>query len=181
MDNWDELDQFCQEWPHTPSADVAALPPGQREAWAALLARHEADLAIPAQLDHIRQQALGGSGVLLVQRDVHDHVRLYLLGWPALIDPRPDLAAPSVECRITVVLGPASSGARASVQVIGARRLEAGLPVTVEKFRAALMRALREPQRLQLSAPATDAHDEDGSPDQEADPQDQPSAANQPD
>ncbi len=178
MEHWDELERFCQEWPGPPPAEDQDSVDQQLRALAELLDRHEADLQIREALDQIRGSALRGSGELLERRGPFDLARSFALAWLAGSDPRPDRAAQSGEYHIEAWLGFHPQTGRACVRVTGEKVLEAYLPVTAEKLRTALLRALQAPRALLLPTTPDEATTE---PDETAASSDSPpSAATEP-
>lgn len=148
-DTWDELDALCEELhalndeaserrAHL-AAELESLRPVLD-----LLDRHDADLAPGPALEAVRTRLLGGAGVIQRTATAFGLDRLLVLAWPAGADPRPDLSVAAGEYRVEVWLGLSEQG-RARVRVVGAKRMEAALPVPVEKFRAVLLDAVRAP------------------------------------
>jgi hypothetical protein len=148
-DTWQELDDLCTEvqalnatWAERRTrleTELDALRPILD-----LLDRYHAELAAETALDAVRTRLLGGAGVIQQTSAAFGLERLAVLAWPASADPRPDLSGATGEYRVEVWLGVNEQG-RARVRVVGAKRLEAVLPVPVEKFRAVLLGAIRAP------------------------------------
>jgi hypothetical protein len=148
-DSWDELDALCEEL-HGLDAEAA-----ERRAHLAaelesmrpvldLLDRHDTELAPAAALEAVRTRLLSGAGVIQRTAAAFGLDRLLVLAWPAGADPRPDLSSAAGEYRVEVWLGLNEQG-RARVRVIGAKRMEATLPVPLDRFRAVLLNAVRAP------------------------------------
>jgi hypothetical protein len=148
-DRWEELDQLCEELDR--AVEGLAERRAKRESERAmmqpvleLLDRADADLAIASALELVRERVLGGLGVAQRVSTAFGLDRLTMLAWPAEADPRPDRATAAGEYRIEVWVGVGEEG-RPRVRIVGERRLEATLPVAREKFRAALLSAVRAP------------------------------------
>jgi hypothetical protein len=148
-ESWDELDALCEEL-HGLNAEAA-----ERRAHLAaeleslrpmldLLDRHDTDLAPGSALEAVRTKLLGGAGVIQRTAAAFGMDRLLVLAWPAAADPRPDLSAAAGEYRVEVWLGLSEQG-RARVRVVGSKRMEATLPVPLDRFRAVLLNAVRAP------------------------------------
>jgi hypothetical protein len=146
---WEELEQLCNElqeagdaWTERRSridAERAAIQPVIDQ-----LEQHYTALAVEATLEEVRGQLLGGGGMMQRMHSTYGLERLAALWWPAAVDPRPDLAGKEGEYRVEVWLGVGEQG-RPRVRIVGERRLEAVLPVSTEKFRSALLSAVRQP------------------------------------
>jgi hypothetical protein len=146
---WEELEQLCNElqeageaWTERRSridAERKAIQPVIDQ-----LEQHYAALAVETALEEVREQLLGGAGVTQRMHSTYGLERLAALWWPAAVDPRADLATAEGEYRVEVWLGVSEQG-RPRVRIAGERRLEAVLPVSTEKFRSALLSAVRRP------------------------------------
>ena len=148
-DAWEELDALCQELPagDGSESDVRAQLKAQIETLRPALEaldRHSSDLRTEEALMLVRDRLLSGAAVIQHISFEYGLERSVAMIWPAALDPRPDLAREGGEYRIEVWLRMGEDG-RPRVRVIGARRMEASLPVAREKFRAVLLGAVRAP------------------------------------
>lgn len=148
-DTWEALDALIAdvETANTGWAEAREQRERERAAMATMLDQIEAhlrDFAVEAALDQIRERLLGGAGIIERMATIYNLERLYALIWPAAADPRPELSAAAGEYRITVQLG-IGEQFRPRVLVMGAKRMEALLPVAADKFRAVLLNAVRNP------------------------------------
>ena len=149
MNDWEDLDTLCREIEEANAEWVV-----QRDRFTAGLAavqealerveQAQRELTPDLLLDNVRTRLLGGVG--MVQRLTLDFAleRLTALTWPAAADPRPDLAGAAGEYRVEVWLG-LNERQRPRVLIVGAKRMEALLPVPVERFRSVLLGAVRAP------------------------------------
>lgn len=148
-ETWEELDAFCQELQGAEGAgaeererlraQVAALAPMLE-----LIERHRQELAPVETLVQLRERVLGGAGVIQHTSFEYGLEHLAVLAWPAAADPRPERAEARGEYRIEVWLGVGEQG-RPRVRIVGEKRMQAGLPVAREKFRAVVLGAVRAP------------------------------------
>ena len=152
-DTWEELEALCRELPASDEGETDAR--SQLKAQIEMLRpalealdRHDSDLATEEALMLVRDRLLGGAAVIQRISFEYGLERLVTMMWPAALDPRPDLARAGGEYRIEVWLQ-MGEDARPRVRVIGARRMEATLPVAREKFRAVLLGAVRAPAYLE--------------------------------
>jgi hypothetical protein len=149
-DVWEELDALCRELlpaEGTEDSDLRDRLRTQRETFRAAaeaLDRHLHDLAAEAALAQVRDRLLAGMGVLQHLSFELGLERRLALVWPAAADPRSELSGTAGEYAIEVRLWMGEDG-RARVRVTGQKRLEAVLPVSREKFRGALLSAVRAP------------------------------------
>ncbi len=149
---WDELEQLCREIEeaHGEAAGRRERLRGEREALKPALEEIERfwqELAPEQALEQVRDRLLGGSALVQRVTAVYGLERVAALVWPASADPRPELASAKGEYRVQVLLGLNERG-RPRVRVMGAKRLEAVLPVAPEKFRAVLLGAVRAPEHV---------------------------------
>lgn len=148
-ETWDALDELVAEIEAANSGWVEAREQRGREraAFGTFVDQidvHLRDFDPGGALDQIRERLLGGAGFVERVTTVYNLDRLFLLRWPAAADPRPELAAAAGEYHIEVWLG-LGEQFRPRVRVVGAKRLEAPLPVSAEKFRSVLLSAVRHP------------------------------------
>lgn len=136
----DERDAAWQEHQAALRSQVETLAPVME-----LLAEQDRALDADGALEQIRDRFLAGAGV--IQRTTFEYgiERMRVLAWPAALDPRAGLAAREGEYHVEVWVG-VNENMRPRVRVVGEKRLEATLPVSAEKFRAALLGALRAPK-----------------------------------
>ncbi len=156
-DPWTEFDEYCAELEAAGAAEDerrAAMTAGLETLRPALdlLHRQHGEFEVEALLNQASQRLFGGIAVIervttSLALNVH-----YALQWPAFADPRPDRRTADGEYAVQIWLGLDEQG-RASVRVAGERRLQARLPVSIERFRAVLLTALREPAFI--AAPET--------------------------
>jgi hypothetical protein len=155
MDDWPELDELIQElqqaneerWQRTQELrqQLDGLQP-QLE----LVELQFRALQVDEHLRLLNERALGGLGNVEV---VHGGVGIEYaaaLVWPPHIHPGVDGGQPDEEgvYRIDVWLGPGLQDGRGRIRIAGARRLEAVLPTSTERFRSALLSVFRDPQRV---------------------------------
>ncbi len=147
---WEELDALCREV--EPERDAAA-----DERHAAFRAQLDAlrpmndlldqryhEMGIEDALVQVRDRLLGGAGIVQHTRFEYGLGRMVMLAWPSAADPRPDVANAAGECRVEVWLT-LNEQMKPSVRVVGAKRLEALLPVAPDKLRGVLLSAVRSP------------------------------------
>ncbi|MBI2761364.1 MAG: hypothetical protein HYX51_08070 [Chloroflexi bacterium] len=177
---WEELEQLCNElreaaetWSERRSridAERQAIQPVIDQ-----LEQHYTALAVEPALEQVREHVLGGAGMRQRMHSTYGLERLAALWWPAAVDPRPDLATAEGEYRIEVWLGVSEQG-RPRVRIVGERRLEAALPVSVEKFRSALLTAVRRPAFVPYAHEDASSHPAADEPSEEAETPRQPGA-----
>ncbi len=178
-DTWEELDALCQELHSIDGggSEERARLQSQLEALAPVLEvieRHRQELAPVEALVRLRERVLGGAGVIQHTSFEYGLEHLAVLAWPAAADPRPDRAGALGEYRIEVWLGVGEDG-RPRVRVVGEKRMQAGLPVARDRFRAVLLGAVRAPAFVAL--PEGEAGPPPGEPSTEASTAEQPAAA----
>lgn len=164
-DEWEELETLCREIEEAGSPEAAERRNRLRAHLEALtpaldvVGQHVSALDPEGALARIRDRLLGGAGV--IQQTVLEHGldRLTVLAWGAAADPRPEMAGARGEYQIEIWLGLSETG-RPRVRVVGAKRLEAALPVAVEKFRSVLLGAVRAPKFSPY--PAEEEHQPEG-------------------
>jgi TolA-binding protein len=174
MNDWPELDALVEE-----------LRNAQAERWNRIqelrqqlqglqphlevLRRQFEDLQIDAHLRALNDQMLAGLGSVELVSAGTGIEYLAALVWPAHVHPHAaeEEADEGVLYRIEVWLGPSLQDGRPRIRIAGERRLEAVLPTSGERFRAALLRVFREPQRVERPAEQPDAEAADESSDEQ--------------
>lgn len=155
MNDWPELDALCEElrqaneeqWKRTEELrqQLNSLQPHLD-----LIAQQFHDLQVDEHLRALNDRLLGGLGSVEI---IHGGVGIeYAAGllWPGHVHPQAedeDAAAEDMY-RIDVWLGPGLQDGRARIRIAGAKRLEAVLPTSGERFRSALLSVFRNPQRV---------------------------------
>ena len=114
-----------------------------------LIASQCVELRVRELLQSINTRILGGLGTLEIVQAGAGLELIHGLVWSPHIDPRRHAdEAEGTVYRIDVWLGLSLEDAKARVRIIGAKRLEATLPTSPERFRSALLAVLREPRLL---------------------------------
>lgn len=163
MDEWLELDQLFEEL-RAANADWAASAEAvqrQVESFRELseqVERHFDELAVYEALLRLGRRVLNDAARIHVARLHFGLMRSAAIIWYPLDDPRPALASapPQGQYRLEVRIGPGyllggrpearlTGDQRLTVLIEGERQMVATLPITAEKYRAALLRAFQAP------------------------------------
>jgi hypothetical protein len=155
MNDWPELDALVQElqqaneerWRKTD--ELRQQISGLQTQLGVITQQFEA-LQVDGHLRALNDRLLGGLGSIEI---VHGGVGIEYaaaLVWPGHVHPRSDDEQPVEESmyRIEVWLGPGLDDGRARIRIAGAKRLEAVLPTSGERFRSALLSVFSNPQRM---------------------------------
>jgi len=174
-----------EDWPELAEL-IARIEEGAAEGWqrasqvraqAAGLAPHVVglaqqfvDLGVDVHLRQLNERLLGGLGSVELVEGGMGVERIAALVWPADIHPQP--ASSEAEqgeglYRIEVWLGPGLQDGRARIRIAGAKRLEAVLPTSAERFRAALLSVFQSPMFVQRP-PAEETDGDEVSTDEDA-------------
>lgn len=129
-----------------------------------VVAQQYETLQVQASLQALNDRLLSGMGTVEL---VHSGVGIEFIAslvWPAYVDPRGAAEESAKEglYRIEVWLGPGMQDGQPRIRISGEKRLEAKLPTSTERFRAALISVFRNPRFAPREAPAE-------APDQEPD------------
>ena len=125
----------------------------------ASLAQCFADLEVDTHLRLLNDKLLGGLGSVELIQGGMGVERIAALVWPSDIHPQPPTGEEQAEgvYRIEVWLGPGLQDGKARIRIAGAKRLEAVLPTSAERFRAALLLVFQNPAFMPRPAsPETD-------------------------
>jgi hypothetical protein len=180
MNDWPELDALYEElrqaneehWKRTQELreQLSSLQPHLE-----VIASQFQELQVDEHLRAINDRLLGGLGSVEI---VHGGVGIEYaaaLVWPGHVHPQAEgqQTAPEDIYRIDVWLGPGMEDGRARIRIHGAKRLEAVLPTSGERFRSALLTVFRNPQRVPRPSSEeretnTPAPQEDGTETQES-------------
>jgi hypothetical protein len=152
MDDWSELDDLVNELRQQHEERWQRLD-DLRQQFSALqphvdvIGRQVSDLAVDDHLHAVNQRLLGGLGSVETVRSGAGVEYIAALLWPAHIAPTaaPDAPGDGVY-RIEVWLGLGLEDGRPRIRISGSKRLEAVLPTTSARFRAALLAVLKSPQ-----------------------------------
>jgi hypothetical protein len=173
VDNWAELELLIEElrsanqerWTRMEAMrlQLAGLQPHLD-----VISRQYEALEIERHLREMNDRLLGGLGNVEV---VHSGMGIEFIAaliWPASLGPAEADDGPeeSAICRIEVWLGPGLQDGRARIRIAGAKRLEAVLPTSSERFRVALLSVFRNPQMV--LQPASGVSDDEQGADETA-------------
>jgi hypothetical protein len=128
-------------------------------------------LQIENCLRDLNQELLAGLGNVELVHAGMGLERVAALTWPADIHPRASAETERPEdgvYRVEIWLGPALEDGKAKIRIAGAKRLEAALPTSSDRFRSALLAVFHNP--LFLARPAADTTAEDSTDSNEQDP-----------
>jgi hypothetical protein len=170
VDDWAELEQLIEElrsanqerWTlmETTRQQLAGLQPHLD-----VISRQYEALEIERHLREMNERLLGGLGNVEVVQSGMGIEFIAALIWPASLGPAEADNSPEegTICRIEVWLGPGLQDGRARIRIAGAKRLEAVLPTTSERFRIALLSVFRNPQMVRQPVSGA-TEEEQGSP-----------------
>lgn len=154
MADWPELDALAQEireqndarWQQT---DTLRRHFQELRGQHGLAADQFASLKVQELLEVINEQVLAGLGTVEVVQSGAGMEVLAALAWPAFCDPRvSEESSDAGVYRIEVWLGLDPQSSRLRIRLAGEKRLEATLPTSEERFRAALLQVFRSPRFL---------------------------------
>ena len=134
-----------------------------------VLAQQYDALHVHDALQALNDRLLSGMGTIeMVQSGVGIEYVAALV-WPASFDPRvsADESTRQGLYRIEVWLGPGMQDGQPRIRIAGEKRLEAKLPTSTERFRAALLSVFRSPQFVARTA-TPEGSPSEGSPSEEA-------------
>lgn len=139
-----------------------------------LIAAQFAELDIEGHLRLLNERLLAGMGNL---ESIHSGMgieRVAALAWPVDFHPQQtgEETARSGMFRIEVWMGPGLQDGRARIRIAGAKRLEAVLPTSAERFRTALLAVFRNP--LFVASSSADGTQEEAPAQEQAPTQEQP-------
>lgn len=163
MDEWSELDQLFDELRAANEAWAASAEAVRRQVESfrpspADVDRHFAELGVYDALLRLGGRMLSDAARIHLARLHFGLVRSALIAWYPLDDPRPGLstAPPQGQYSIEIRVGPGyllgapteaglGGNERLTVLIEGEKHQIARLPISAEKFRAALLRAFQAP------------------------------------
>jgi len=136
------------------------------------LAQQFVDLGVDAHLRQLNERLLAGLGSVELIVGGMGVEWVAALVWPADIHPQPppsEVEEGEGLYRIEVWLGPGLQDGRARIRIAGAKRLEAVLPTSPERFRAALLAVFQSPMFVRRTA-AEETNGDEVSTDEDAAP-----------
>lgn len=154
MMEWPELDALVDEirvgneerWRQTQELHEQL---GQIQAQLEVVGRQYDELQVRQLLQEINERLLGGLGTLESMHGGKGLEFVAALVWPQHCDPRSMAAEqPDGVYRINVWLGLNLQDGKPRIRISGAKRLQASLPTSVDRFRAALLTVFRDPEFL---------------------------------
>jgi hypothetical protein len=152
MDDWAELDALVEELRQEDverwhQLDELRIQLGTLQPISEVITRQFSELQVDAHLGAINDRLLGGFGSVEVVHSGAGIEYAAALVWPAHVGPHaPPEESEGGVYRIEVWLGPNLQDGRARIRIEGAKRLEATLPTSSGRFRAALLTVFRNPQ-----------------------------------
>jgi hypothetical protein len=159
MSDWPELDALYEElrreneerWRRT---DELRQRLAELQPQIDIISHQFSDLQVDQHLRSINDRLLAGLGSVEVVYGGVGIEYAAALVWPGHAHSQAvgDEAADEAMYRIDVWLGPALEDGRARIRITGAKRLEAPLPTSGERFRTALLTVFRNPQRIERPA-----------------------------
>jgi hypothetical protein len=156
MDNWPELDALYEELrreneEHWRRTDELRQKLAELQPQIDIISQQFGDLQVDQHLRSINDRLLAGLGSVEVIYGGVGIEYAAALVWPghAQTQAEGDDSADEAMYRIDVWLGPALEDGRARIRLVGAKRLEAFLPTSSERFRTALLTVFRNPQRVE--------------------------------
>lgn len=166
MTDWPELDTLVEElraqneerWRQTQELHEQL---SQIQAQLEVVGRQYDELQVRELLQEINERLLGGLGTLESMHGGKGLEFVAALVWPLHCDPRsiPAELGDGVY-RINVWLGLHLQDGKPRIRISGARRLQATLPTSVDRFRAALLTVFRDPEFLANPQAAEHAEDD---------------------